>query len=234
MNVNEENGSGGSAGSDASERQGDAGARALYPDAPWHLHGHACLSAWLVDTTLVPPAVAGTRYVRIGRRCVFFAVWARYLPGGTLAYDELAAGVLVHSRGVLPPAGTLHHVWVSDPAAAAGGRSLWHVPKKLGHFGADSDTGARAFAGTLIAQGQPVAALRFKQRFAVPITLPARGFVVQAGEGGPMRTLCTVRGELLLGHGDWDFAAEGALSFLRGKRPLFSARLANMRLSFGV
>jgi hypothetical protein len=206
----------------------------VYPGAPWHLRGEACISAWLVDAALVPPPVPGTRYIRIGKRCLFFAVWARYLPGGTLAYDELAAGVLVQNAGVLPPAGTLHHVWVSEPAAAAGGLALWRVPKRTGYFDMGGDLGAGVFAGSLTTQGRPVATLRFARRFAIPVALLLPGFVVQAAEGGPLRTRCRARGQLMLGHADWDFAKDGPLSFLRGKRPLFSARLAAMRMSFGV
>ncbi|ANN76226.1 hypothetical protein [Bordetella flabilis] len=226
--------SGGPEGSGATGRITNARALPAYPGAPWHLHGDACISAWLIDTALISLPVPGTRYMRIGRRCFFFLVWARYLPGGTLSYDELAAGVLLRHPGMLPPAATLHQVWVSEPAAAEGGLDLWRVPKRLGHFDMDGDVGAGGFAGRLAAPGGLVAALRFTRRLSIPVALPARGLIVQAGEGGPLPTPCRAQGKLVLGHADWDFDANGPLSFLRGKRPFVSARLTSMRLSFGA
>jgi hypothetical protein len=231
-----DDGRGGGRSDDTDAMGSSSGAAVLpvYPGAPWHLRGHACISAWLVDVARVPPPVPGTRYLRLGQRCLFFAVWARYVPGGTLAYDELATGVLVQNVGVLLPAGTLHHVWVSEFPAAAGGLALWRVPKRMGHFDIGATPADVGFAASLTTQLGPVAALRFKGRFAIPVSLPLRGFVIQAGEGGPLRTRCTARGRLVLGQADWDFARHGPLSFLRGKQPLFSARLIGMRMSFGV
>lgn len=199
-----------------------------FPPQPWRLRGSACVSLWRVAQTEL--ADAGARPLRLGGQLLLVTVWATY-TSGTLAYDELAVAVVQRARP--GPSVSVGPIWVSDAVAAAGGRALWRIPKVLGEFTAE--VGSRRFVGRLSQHGQVLAALRFSPGLTLPGRLPLTGYTLQTGpDGCRVRTRCTARGRLVLGRAAWDFPAGGPLGFLHGRRPLASARLTSLRLTFGA
>jgi len=218
---------------EATERQ-DADRSQEFPGAPWHLQGQACVSLWRVPRRVLPIAARGLRYAAWGEHALLFTIWASYQPGGTLAYDEFAVAVPVRGTGSLA-ACTVIHIWVSDAASAAGGRHLWAIPKMVGSFDTQpAGEAGRVFSGQLHEDGRAIASLRFEHGVAWPGRPCMSGFVVQAGEGGPIRTRCTANGSLATGRATWSFAADGPLAYLNGHRPLVSARVNDLRLACGV
>ncbi|WP_028238963.1 acetoacetate decarboxylase family protein [Stutzerimonas azotifigens] len=207
---------------------------ATFPNAPWHLTGSACLSAWRVPARVLPPVPQGLDYLRLGDTALLITAWARYQPGGTLAYNELAVAVPVRGGGLLLPACTVTQIWVDDERAAQGGKKLWCLPKQRGAFEIESLEDERTFAARAAFDGQALASLRFEPAIAVPGRPSASGFVVQCNEAGPVRTRCRGRARLVQGRALWDFAPAGPLGFLHGRQPLFSVRLRDLEASFGV
>jgi len=140
---------------------------------------------------------------------------------------------------VVAPACTVGPIWVDNEIAAAGGRTLWGIPKDLATFepapssSRFSDPAAITTA-TMGHQGEPLAALSFASncRIACPVRLSV--WTVQDGPAGPLRTRSTLRGRLRPGVARWRFAADGPLGFLYGRRPLASVRLEGLTARFGV
>lgn len=205
-----------------------------YPPAPWRLTGTACVSGWRVPTRELPPPPAGLAYATLGDNALLLTVWATYLPGGTLAYNELAVAVVVRGHGMLAPAATVTQIWVDDERSAAGGRTLWAIPKQLGDFVIEPHHDDRHFAGQLTAEGQRVATVRFEPNLSLPGQPSASGFVIQPNDCGLQRTRCRAGGRLVTGRARWDFAPVGPLGFLNGRSPLFSARVRDLQAAFGI
>ena len=211
-----------------------------FPRAPWSLRGSAMISVWRVPLDALPVAAAnGARLVSLGRQALCATVWARYEPGGTLAYNELLFAVAVQSSGIVAPACTVGPIWVDDEAAAAGGRTLWGIPKRMGVFQAGSSDGpspgfADGAMASITVDGRRVATLQYEppSRLQVPVRLPI--WTVQDGDSGPIRTRCMLRGRMSRGAGRWFFEPDGPLSFLAGREPLASARLESLSARFGV
>ncbi|WP_421683779.1 acetoacetate decarboxylase [Stutzerimonas urumqiensis] len=205
-----------------------------FPEAPWHLTGSACVSAWRVPTRDLPPAPTGLAYATLADNALVFTVWAAYLPGGTLAYNELAVAVAVRGHGMLAPAGTVTQIWVDEPRSVAGGRQLWSIPKVLGEFALKPGDEERGFRGRLNADGRAVASVRFDPTMRLPGQPSASGFVIQPGPCGLQRTRCRGRGRVVTGRANWDFAATGPLGYLHGRTPLFSLGVRDLQASFGI
>jgi len=211
-----------------------------YPQAPWNLHGHALISAWRVPLADLPQQAPGdARVVTLGRHAICTTVWTAYEPGGTLVYNELLFATAVRHAGLLAPACTVGPIWVDDEAAAEGGRKLWGIPKRIGHFeplralGAPGEPAALTQA-SLIAEGRPAASVHFRPgpRLAVPLRFAV--WTVQDGPAGLIRTRCTLRGTLRFGTAHWRLAEDGPLGFLARRQPVASAWWERMSMSFGV
>ncbi|MBA1273207.1 acetoacetate decarboxylase family protein [Stutzerimonas azotifigens] len=205
-----------------------------FPQAPWHLTGTACASAWRVPARDLPPVPKGLDYVTLGDTALVLTIWAAYLPGGTLAYNELAVVVAVRRHGMLAPTGTVTHIWVDDERSATGGRELWSIPKQLGDFVSEPHADEKGFAARLSTDGQPVASVSFAPNMSLPGQPSASGFVIQQNDCGLLRTRCRGRGRLVTGRASWDFAATGPLAFLHGRTPMFSLRVRDLQASFGI
>lgn len=99
-----------------------------YPPAPWHAHGYAWAGIFRAsqDATLprglTPLLPARWRVVAL----------VRYLPGSTLAYDELIVGPVV--RAGMRPGICVEHISVGSVASLWGGRHIWGLPKRLARF----------------------------------------------------------------------------------------------------
>lgn len=207
---------------------------AAIPGAPWHLQGAACVSLWrlpLAELGMLasPP---GLRCLTVGGSAFVATIWAQY-SGGTLRYDELAVAVLVRGKGLRVPAGTVTAIWVDDVVSAEGGRRLWNIPKALARF-ATTVAADNGFAGRMSLDGEQLAALRFEPGVAVSGRLGLSGFVIQPGNGGPLRTRCTIKGALRMGRAHWEFSASGPLAALHGRQPMFSLGISEMDAAFGV
>ncbi len=209
-------------------------AESVVPVAPWHLQGSACLSLWRLSRAelgVLAPDPALPLFTLAGSAFVV-TVWAQY-TGGTLSYNEQAVAVLVAGKGLLAPAASVTAIWVDDAVSAEGGRRLWHIPKALACFETSSEAD-HGFVGRMTLDGQSTAQLRFKPKSLLPGLRDLAGFVIQPGEGGPLRTRCTVKGRLCLGRANWEFAEAGPLAPLHGRKPLVSVRISEMNAAFGV
>lgn len=214
-----------------------------YPQAPWNLHGHALLSAWRVPVADLPKQAPGdARVVTLGRHAICTTVWTAYEPGGTLAYNELLFATAVRHAGLLAPACTVGPIWVDDEAAAEGGRKLWGIPKRIGHFeplralsalSAPAEPAALTQA-SLVAEGRPAASVQFRPGLRIAVPLRFAVWTVQDGPAGLIRTRCTLRGTLRFGTAKWRMAEDGPLGFLARRQPVASAWLEGMSVSFGV
>lgn len=210
------------------------------PPAPWRLHGAAYVSLWRVPVRALPlPAVPGARFLSFAGRALCVTAWAEYDPSGTLAYREMLFAVAVRTAGLIAPACTVGPIWVDDETAAAGGRELWRIPKRVAAFGkgpaqaVHGDPGA-LFQASLNEQGRFVAGLRFQDRqgLVMPIRVPL--WTIQRGPEGPVRTRCLLQGRVRLGYARWRFEPEGPLAFLRERTPLLSVRVDSLSAQFGV
>jgi hypothetical protein len=209
-----------------------------YPPAPWHLRGTGCVSLWRVPavelpTDRLPP---GARPVTVLGRALVGTAWITYGPGGVLAYDEVLAAVRVRVGG--RTCTTVTHIWVDHPASVAGGRELWGVPKELAAFRAGEASGVGFAASAVTSGGQPIAAVSFRGRAALPGRWPFRTRTAQRplgpGEGGGLRIArAEVVASVELGAAAWRFAPDGPLGFLAGREPFLSVRLSGFSLRFG-
>ncbi|MEH6387876.1 acetoacetate decarboxylase family protein [Pseudomonas profundi] len=205
------------------------------PPAPWQLQGSACVSLWRLPTEALPDSAPGIRFVDVAGHTLVATLWARYAPGGTLSYDELAVAVMARGAGLFNPACSIINIWVSDPLAAAGGTRLWAIPKELANFAGElSALGRGAAVRATDQQGNTLASLQFESRFDIPGTLPLQGFIIQSGAGGPIRTRCAVKGKARSGRALWDFPASGPLAFLHGRTPFVSLRMDSLQGRFGL
>jgi hypothetical protein len=195
-----------------------------FPSPPWKLRGQLWLSLFAVrssGTTDRPPGVYGAGFVD-------------YEKGGVLAYQELFVARLVRD-GVVPRV-TVTDMWVSSETSLAGGRSLWAMPKEIADLRVQerragplarsewsSTAGGRLTAGAVFTS-LPVASPRTPFAFT---TAQQRddGSVVVARVNGTARTLPCLSA--------WRFDADGALAWLRGRRPFSSLRMSDFRLTFG-
>jgi acetoacetate decarboxylase len=109
--------------------------QSVCPGPPWQLFGNAVGIFRLVDRN------TAQQFVQPGLKVV--SVWpgktiggmliARYDSGSTLEYNELIAFCGIVRRG-LRFGGWISHIYVDDPASAAGGREIWGLPKELATF----------------------------------------------------------------------------------------------------
>ncbi|MET9296071.1 acetoacetate decarboxylase family protein [Streptomyces sp. NPDC003077] len=102
-----------------------------YPPPPWELVGDLRASVWVVPRGALPAwrLPERARAAGFGGRCVVCTLWVDYQEGGVLRYREFLVGLLVWWRG--RPTWTIVVARVDDPAALAGGRQLWSIPKEL-------------------------------------------------------------------------------------------------------
>ncbi|MEV8439619.1 acetoacetate decarboxylase family protein [Actinosynnema sp. NPDC051121] len=193
-----------------------------YPPEPWHLHGRACVSVWLVRSTALPPLPV--RPVTVFGRAVVGTAFVRYRPPG-LAYHEVLAAVLVR-RG-LRFGVSITRIWVDSPASRAGGRELWGIPKELAEFGWDADLTASARD-----EHGPIASVRARSpRFGV--RLPAAVSTWQAFGDGLARTPLRATGRVTPVRARWHVDPSGPLAWLLPHRPLVSVAVDRLRMTFG-
>jgi hypothetical protein len=199
---------------------------APFPPQPWRLAGELELAVWLArKQDLDFPVPAGWRPVGLFGRRLVGAAFARYAPGGDLAYRELAVGVAVRRGARL--AVTIPWIWVDDRRALEGGRSLWAIPKQRAYF---RRAGEHLEAVDL--SGRAIAAQRRQLRLPLPGRWPLRFTIAQPSAGAALLTPARIRARLCLAAGRW--RAAGQLWFLDGRAPLLSVSLEAAELVFGA
>jgi hypothetical protein len=197
-----------------------------YPAQPWHLRGHAWLSAWLVPVSELP---SEPKPFSVAGRGLVFTAWVDYDERGELPYHELLMAVAVRSGPSI--AVTITDIWVDSEASMHGARELWKIPKELADF--DFSTPGRSplrLTGlTAEATGSEgvLASAAFKIGAGLPFRLPARFSVRQRGARCPVR----VAGFAHRARATWKPVQR--LSLLDGREPLFSAHIRDFRMRFG-
>lgn len=212
-----------------------------FPPEPWQLGGSMDVSVWRVPTAQLPPSVGdalprGASPVEVGGRAFVGTAFVRYAPGGVLSYDELLAAVLVLDDR--RPRITVFDIWVDSPASRAGGRALWGIPKFLAAFArgqtsrtitwrATSEADQGRQAGDTLAElvVRPGRAIPGWRRLPLPMTQRLEGVETVS----PAQSLARVR----LARHAWHFPAGSPLRFLAEHRPLVSAHLERMSMTFG-
>lgn len=191
--------------------------RHIPPPPPWRLCADIRLSAWLAPLELPAGAVpSGWRPVRLGESLVVGAICAEYLPGGTLAYRELAVGALVRKGlrlGVTTP-----WIWVDSEPSLRGGRRFWAVPKDVARFV------ERPGDIEVVAPRGPLAKLTFRPGAWPRLRLTAPLRLVQPVAGGVLTAPGRLSGVATPGRARWTFF--GPAAALSEKRPWFSVRIS--------
>lgn len=236
---------------------------AAFPPEPWHLGGSLLVSTFHVEPARIPGLAEalpdGHRPVLVGGRAVVGVASVTYTPGGVLAYDELLVAVLTRTRGALRA--TITQIWVTSAASAAGGRTLWGIPKHLATVTHDNGTQVR------LPDGAPIVRLdaRRARRLAPALTFPLptaqralRDAAAATAGGAPASTPASaartgsdqadagsvgareaitshnrITGDVRLLHARWNVARTGPLRWLAGHRPLLSFALTDAAITFG-
>jgi hypothetical protein len=207
-----------------------------YPPEPWYLGGSLLVSAFRVPVAALPSELAealprGRTPVVVAGHAVVGVAFARYVPGGVLAYDELLVAVPSLDRAALRY--TIPQIWVDSPVSQQGGRELWGIPKQLAGFErSDSADAAAVAAGTGLG---PVA--RLDARFGRTLPGGMRQFALpthQADGLGATLSRNRVIGRIGALSARWDFAAAGPLGYLAGRRPFASFALRDASIVFGM
>lgn len=194
-----------------------------YPAEPWDLHGHAYIGIWLLPRKHLPrPHSPATKPVTIFGRGVVSAAYFVYEQPSPLTYDEVMSTVLVREGRRLRV--SITHIWVNSPASRDGGRDLWAIPKELAEF--DVSTHVSYVA-------KDIGSLAVGRIRRLPFALPL-GFRIAQDREGALQ-VSQVRGRIRVGAGSarWQFADDGPLRVLSGRRPLLTLAAKPFRLLFG-
>lgn len=201
------------------------------------------VSVFHVPHEAVPAIVIpdGRRPLRLGRRVIVGAAFARYVPGGVLDYNELLVAVPSFGRGGLRI--TITRIWVDSEASMIGGRELWGIPKHLAKFdraenrrdsarrGADTAT----VSMTLPVSTTPVASVAARIGRALFPGMPQLPLpTLQAFEGRRILSRNRVIGRFRALHAAWAFDPDGELGYLSGRRPFLSVAIRDAAIIFGM
>lgn len=198
--------------------------RVSFPSPPWHMKAQMWLSLFHLRERAGagrPPGLYGAAFVS-------------YEEGSPLTYRELLVARL-HDRRRRQV--RITDIWVDSRTSLEGGRSLWAIPKDLAKLELDDrrvGPGAHTpFAGHV--DGREIASGEFASLpGASLVRTPFKATTSQLREdGSEVVTSMTGSSKALPALGTWDFAADGPLGFLRGRRPLVSFRLTDLELTFG-
>ncbi|HEX5860349.1 MAG TPA: acetoacetate decarboxylase family protein [Nocardioides sp.] len=194
-----------------------------YPEPPWVMQGQLWLSLFRV------------RGVEGRPDGVYGAAFVSYEPGSALTYSELLV-----ARTVAEPrrAVTISDIWVDSPESVEGGRELWAIPKGLCEFSVETHGRGPLAAVELSASiaGSPVAKASFSDASRFAPRVPFRGATWQPPlDGAGEDKTATLHGSArtLPCRGRWEFALDGPLGWLAGRRSLASFRMSDFRMTFG-
>ncbi|MGW0038533.1 acetoacetate decarboxylase family protein [Gordonia sp. NPDC003376] len=208
-----------------------------YPPEPWYLGGDLLASAFLVPVAALPADTldvvpVGSRPLVIGKHIVVVAAFVHYTDGGVLQYEELLTSFPVisvrHGAGVSIP-----HIWVTSPHSRTGGRELWGIPKHLAEF--ERGTDGPTVRTVMRIDGAPVASMTARPgRRVLPgtrqVPLPTAQVL------GGVRSYSTNRivGHLRTLRATWEFAPDGPLGYLGGRRRIGDLAATDAAVLFGT
>jgi acetoacetate decarboxylase len=194
-----------------------------FPSPPWHLEAELWLSVFVLRSAAAdrPAGVYGVAFVD-------------YTDGGVLTYHELLVARLhdLRARQV-----RITDIWVDSPTSLAGGRALWAIPKELADLpmrsGGLGPAARTSFSA--VAAGQQVARGAFTSLPGVALVRLPFGLHTsqQRSDGSTVVTSFGGSARGLPCRAVWRFDPQGALAFLRGRRPVLSVQLSDARISFG-
>ncbi len=174
---------------------------------------------------------------------MYGAAFVSYEEPGPLTYRELLVARLLDTRSRRV---RITDIWVDSAASRDAGRVLWAIPKSLAELDLEETrvgpTAHTAFAarveGAEVAAGQfastPGAALvRAPFSASTSQLRGGPGDGSRSGAGDEVVTPMRGSARTLPALATWDFAADGPLGFLHGRRPLVSFRLRDVRVRFG-
>jgi len=192
-----------------------------YPAAPWQMQGQLWLSLFRV------------RGVEGRPDGVYGAAFVSYEPGSELTYSEVLVAHPGPDRAV-----TITDIWVDSPESVEGGRELWAIPKGLCEFTSETERRGPLSRASWSASitGQPIARATFSDVSGYAPRLPFRGATWQpplCGDGDPMTATLHGSARSLPCRGRWEFAPDGPLGWLAGRRSLASFRMSDFQMSFG-
>lgn len=195
-----------------------------FPSPPWRMNAQTWLSVFRVSDP-------GTADRQPG---LYGAAFVSYEERSPLIYRELVVARLLDA-----PRRTLEvtDIWVDSEESLHGGRSLWALPKELAELEVE-DRRLGPSAHTSFAaesDGREIASGTFASLPAAAVLrTPYSAFTRQPRESGAFVTT-PMRGSArsFPALASWEFAADGPLSYLHGRRPLVSFRLRDVRLTFG-
>jgi len=158
-----------------------------------------------------------------------------YEEGGVLSYHELLVARVVRDGRALRVRVT--DIWVDSPESLAGGRALWAIPKQLAELPLRDRPlrVGRRTAFSAVSGGRHLASGTFTSvPGAALVRTPYAVTVSQLREDGSSVVAPMVGSARVVPcRGSWRFDADGPLGFLRGRRPVVSLRLRDVRLRFG-
>lgn len=195
-----------------------------FPSPPWRLTAEAWLSVFRVGETGRADRPAGT----------YGAAFFSYDQPGQLTYRELLVARLLSARSRRI---RITDIWVDSELSRDGGRVLWAIPKDLARLDLDETrvgpTAHTSFAcrvdGVEVASAQVASAPG-----AALVRTPFAATTSQLRETGE-EVVTPMRGSTraLPAWATWEFAPDGPLGFLHGRRPTVSFRLSDVRVTFG-
>ena len=202
-----------------------------FPSPPWQLSAQM----WLSVFRLGPGSGSDGDSEGGHPPGVYGAAFVSYEEPGPLTYRELLVARLLDGRHRRV---RITDIWVDSVASRDGGRVLWAIPKELAELDLEETrvgpTAHTSFAarvsGAEVASGQFAAAPG-----AALVRTPFAATTSQLRDGTGPEVVTPLRGSArtLPALGTWDFAPDGPLAFLHGRRPLVSFRLRDVRLRFG-
>ena len=194
-----------------------------FPSPPWQLSAQIWLSVFRVRDTGREDRPAGT----------YGAAFISY-GGPTLTYRELLVARLVDARSRQV---RISDIWVDSVESRDGGRVLWAIPKELARLDLE-ETRVGPSAHTSFSahvDGVEVASAQFASApGAAVVRAPFAATTSQLRDNGA-EVLTSMRGTArgLPAWATWDFAPDGPLAYLHGRRPTISFRLSDVRMTFG-
>jgi hypothetical protein len=195
-----------------------------FPSPPWQLSAQALVSVFRLGEPGRSDRPAG----------VYGAAFLSYEEPGPLTYRELLVARLLDARRRRM---TITDIWVDSVESREGGSVLWAIPKELADLDLE-ETRVGPTAHTSVAarlDGVPVASAQFASApGAALVRTPFAATTRQVRDTGE-EVVTPMRGSTkgLPAMATWDFAADGPLGFLHGRRPTISFRLSDVRLRFG-
>ncbi len=192
-----------------------------YPPAPWKMYGESWNSLFRVKEGDHPDRPKG----------MYGVMMVRYDDPSPLTYHELLVGRMVDKEHV-----TITDIWVDSADSVEGGRALWAIPKELNEytFEARENTISTKLNAAASIGGRAIASCSFYDVAGAAPRLPFNGRVKQTRDNGEIVT-AGLKGsaKIIPCHAKWQFAPEGPLGWLHGKRPVASARMRRFRMDFG-